>query len=137
MGADDDRRAVKTYVPGHQKDAWSDHADRLDMSTSEFVRTMVQAGRRNFELPELERPEGTPDEESGEGSSSGRDSGGSDLEDRVVEALRSDGVMSWDQLLAAVTEDVEDRLESTLEGLQDDNRVRYSGRDGGYVLTDE
>jgi hypothetical protein len=36
-----------------------------------------------------------------------------------------------------VTEDVEDRLESTLEGLQDDNRVRYSGRDGGYVLTDE
>jgi len=133
MGADDDRSAVKTYVPGHQKDAWSDHADRLDMSTSEFVRTMVQAGRRNFELPDLEGP----DEEPGEGTSSGRDPRGSSLEDRIVEALRSDGVMSWDQLLAAVTEDVEDRLESTLDGLQDDNRVRYSGRDGGYVLTDE
>ena len=46
----DDRRSVKTYVPAEQKDRWQEHADELGMSQSEFVRTMVQAGRRGFSL---------------------------------------------------------------------------------------
>lgn len=124
----DDRRSVKTYVPAAQKDVWQDHADRLDMSQSEFVRTMVQAGRRGFTTPETETTEDT--------HSSGVDPGGSDLETRIERALE-DGPCTWDELVTVVTGDVEDRLEHTLEALQDRNRVRYSGRDGGYVLADE
>ncbi len=54
MPSDDstERAVVRTYVPAYQKAHWQDHADELDMSQSEFVRTMVQAGRSGFEPPE-------------------------------------------------------------------------------------
>ncbi|WP_434522094.1 DUF5805 domain-containing protein [Halorubrum sp. AS12] len=123
-----DRQSVKTYVPAEQKDAWRDHADELDMSLSEFVRTMVQAGRKGF----------APTDATGreEPASEGSDPGGHDLEKRVHTVLKS-GPCSWDELVQAVVGDMEDELEATLDDLQDRNRVRYSGRDGGYVLTDE
>jgi hypothetical protein len=123
----DDRRSVKTYVPAAQKDVWRDHADQLDMSQSEFVRTMVQAGRRGFATPETQTTEET--------HSSDVDPRGSGLETRVERAL-ADGPCTWDELIDVVTGDVEDRLEHTLDALQDRNRVRYSGKDGGYVLVD-
>ncbi|WP_283404076.1 DUF5805 domain-containing protein [Halorubrum sp. DM2] len=123
-----DRQSVKTYVPAEQKDVWRNHADELDMSLSEFVRTMVQAGRKGF----------APTESSGdeEPASDPSDPGGRDLETRVHAVLES-GPRSWDELVEAVIGDVEDELEATLDDLQAQNRVRYSGRDGGYVLTDE
>ena len=122
--ADEDSVAVKTYVPPYQKERWQEHADRLGMSQSEFVRTMVQAGRRDFEVPE--RSAGS--EESGEAATSG-------LEPRVKELLdRKDG-RSWDELVEAVTEDTEDRLEAALDALQERNVVKYSGREG-YVLAE-
>jgi hypothetical protein len=119
---------VKTYVPTEQKELWRDHADELDMSLSEFVRTMVQAGRRGFAPTDS----GTAEEPA----SGASDPGGRDLEAGVREALES-GPRSWDELVEVVVGDVEDELEATLDELQDRNRVRYSGREGGYVLTDE
>ena len=47
-GEDTSRTQVRTYVPAYQKSEWESHADELDMSQSEFVRTMVQAGRTRF-----------------------------------------------------------------------------------------
>jgi hypothetical protein len=124
----DDRRSVKTYVPATQKDMWQEHADQLDMSQSEFLRTMVQAGRRGFTTPEMNVTEET--------SSPRVDPRGSDLETRIERALAR-GPCTWEELVEVVVGDVEDRLERTLDTLQDQNRVRYSGRDGGYVLTNE
>ena len=123
-----DRQSVKTYVPSEQKEVWRGHADELDMSLSEFVRTMVQAGRKGF----------APTESAGseEPASEPADPGGHDLERGVQRALES-GPRSWDELVQAVVGDVEDELEATLDDLQERNRVRYSGREGGYVLTDE
>ncbi len=123
-----DRRSVKTYVPESQKTEWQRHADELGMSQSEFVRTMVQAGRRGFTL---DGP-GNTEEPDVEGSNPR----GNALETRV-ERILSNGARSWDELIDAVSGDLEDRLEETLDSLQDRNRVRYSGRDGGYTLTDE
>jgi hypothetical protein len=120
--AGDDTRAVKTYVPVYQKEKWQEHADRLGMSQSEFVRTMVQAGRRDFEVPE--RP---ASEEGGEAGTSG-------LEPRVRDVLDPDTHRSWDELVERLTDDIEDRLEETLADLQEQNAVQYSGRHGGYVL---
>ena len=124
-GADTDRTAVKTYVPSYQKAVWQAHADDLDMSQSEFVRTMVQAGRREFELDPVE-PE-----------DSGSDPGGQGLEDRVLEILRDEGAMSWDELLSTVTENIEDALDDALDDLQSENRIKYSGRAGGYTLLED
>ncbi|WP_435073574.1 DUF5805 domain-containing protein [Halorubrum sp. HHNYT27] len=124
----EDRRSVKTYVPVDQKDRWQDHADELGMSQSEFVRTMVQAGRRGFSTADSGNPVDT--------DPSGSDPRGDALETQVESAL-SEGPLSWEELVEAVVGDFEDRLETALDELQDRNRVRYNGRKGGYTLTDE
>ena len=127
-----ERTRVQTYVPAYQKDVWQDHADDLGMTQSEFVRTMVQAGRRGF----LSTKDGVSTDDPAEGPSSGSDPGGERIEEAVVDALR-DEPLDWEQLVERLTADVEDRLDDALASLQDANRLRYSGRDGGYVLTDE
>ncbi|MFC6728654.1 DUF5805 domain-containing protein [Natronoarchaeum mannanilyticum] len=161
--ADTSRTAVKTYVPTYQKRLWADHADELGMSQSEFVRTMVQAGRSDFSPPEATGETGefsapreqeesvkeqdrgemeprsggaTPGVESGETGSSqtGSDNSGDDLTDRVLEVLDRDGVLSWDELVEAVTDDIERQLDEAVQELQDENAIRYSGREGGYTV---
>jgi hypothetical protein len=124
-GVDTERTAVKTYVPAYQKAEWQAHADDLDMTQSEFVRTMVQAGRREFELDPVETEQ------------SDADPRGQPLEERVLDILRSEGAKSWDDLRSAVTEDIEDSLDETLTALQNENRIAYSGRAGGYTLQED
>ncbi|RAW46192.1 hypothetical protein DQW50_05300 [Halorubrum sp. 48-1-W] len=123
-----DRRSVKTYVPAEQKSTWQRHADELGMSQSEFVRTMVQAGRRGFSLSTESNRE-QPDPE-------GSNPGGNDLERRIESAI-ADGHRSWDDLVEAVFDGFEESLEEALDSLQERDRVRYSGREGGYTLVDE
>jgi hypothetical protein len=60
---------------------------------------------------------------------------GNALETRVLELLKSD-TYSWDELLEAVADDIESRLDETLTDLQSENRIRYSGRHGGYTVVD-
>lgn len=120
-----ERTSVKTYVPEYQAEAWADHAEELGMSKSEFVRSMVQAGRNGFEgVDSGSDPQGSEAEE------------GVAFEGRVVSALDGE-TRSWDELLAALTDDVEARLDEALSDLQAENRVQYSGREGGYTLVDD
>jgi hypothetical protein len=125
-GADTERTAVKTYVPSYQRDEWDDHADELEMSRSEFVRSMVQAGRRGFGAVAAGRSEGAGRDQQSS------DSNG-DLEADVL-ALLEEEPREWDELLAELTDDIERRLEETLQELQSAGRVQHSGREGGYVL---
>jgi hypothetical protein len=118
-----------TYVPAYQKSEWKTHAEELGMSQAEYVRTMVQAGRKGFELDST-----TADLE---GSSDPSDPGGSDLETRVLDAFNSEDILSWETLVDSLSSNFEDRLEETLESLQEENRIRYSGRHGGYTLVDK
>ena len=130
-----ERTSVRTYVPAFQKERWQEDADELGMSQSEFVRTMVQAGRRGFELERTTSPSesavsSNPEEPPSPDATPGVDG----LEDRVVDVLEDGGHYDWDELLAALTDDIEQRLDDTLQELQSAGRVRYSGRHGGYVL---
>ena len=120
-----ERASVKTYVPAYQKEEWKRHAEELGMTQSEFVRTMVQAGRRGFDLGSAE-PRASPSA-----------AGGADIEDGVVEILSADDHLSWDELAERLAGDFEDRLEETLQRLQGENRVQYSGRHGGYTVVDD
>ncbi|WP_418279814.1 DUF5805 domain-containing protein [Halorubrum sp. DTA98] len=123
----DDRRSVKTYVPAHQKSEWQRHADELGMSQSEFVRTMVQAGRRGFSLGD--------EANRSQDRSAGDDPGGQGLERRIESVLAAE-TLPWEALFEEISGDLEDRIEDALESLQDRNRVRYNGREGGYTLID-
>lgn len=118
------KTSVKTYLPTYQKEAWQNHAESLDMSQSEFVRTMVQAGRRGFDVT------------SEDGTSTDTTPGGNGLERQVLELVSSEP-RSWDELLDAVVSDIESRLDETLSSLQASNRIQYSGRDGGYVPVED
>jgi hypothetical protein len=131
---DTERQTVVTYVPAYQKARWAEDADQLGMSQSEFVRTMVQAGRRDFGVPGDPAEAGEDVENVPEGASDRTD--GEGFEDRVREALEVDGHLSWDDLLARLTDDIEGRLDETLQRLQSADEVQYSGRHGGYTLTE-
>ncbi len=125
--ARDDRASIKVHLPRWQKQRWVANAEQLDMSQSEFVRSMVQAGRRGAS------------ETSVETGSDGATPRGEDLEARVLDVLRSSDAdhLGWEELLAGVTDDIEAQLEATLDSLQEANRIKYSGRNGGYTTHDE
>ena len=125
-----ERVTVKSYVPAYQRENWREHADRLNMSLSEFVRTMTQAGRRSFEMPAA-----SAETSDGDGSSDD-DPTGERLEETVLDHVEETGGADWDALVATATDDLEDRLDEALERLQAENRLRYSGRAGGYVPVD-
>jgi hypothetical protein len=118
-------------VPEYQKTEWKRHAEELGMSQAEFVRTMVQAGRSGFDLEGLN---GTAESNPAEGPPGDVTPGGNGLEDRVLELLESESHLSWEELVAGLTDDIEDRLDETLGELQRDNRIQYSGRHGGYTV---
>ena len=121
---DTSRKTVKTFVPAYQKEEWKHHADDLDMSQSEFVRTMVQAGRRDFEIETTQ--ESQPDIGDGD-----------ELEEQILSVLSTSEHLSWEELVEELTNNIEDRLDETIQQLQTENRIRYSGRHGGYALTVE
>ncbi|MDH5021106.1 DUF5805 domain-containing protein [Halobacterium rubrum] len=123
--ADEDRVVVKTYVPSEQKATWREHAEELDMTQSEFLRTMVQAGRRGF----LGDPE--------EGGSGDATPGGSGLEDRVLSVVDSASVVSWDELVAELSGDFEDRLDDAVQSLSESGAIRFDPRREGYVRQDD
>ncbi|AHG03700.1 hypothetical protein HALDL1_08880 [Halobacterium sp. DL1] len=123
--AGDDRAVVKTYVPAHQKEQWVTHAEEMDMSLSEFLRSMVQAGRRGF-LTDRE-----------EGGSEGSDPRGQGLEDRVLATLSAEGVVSWDQLVDELSGDFEDRLDETVQALSEAGEIRFDPRRDGFVLQED
>ena len=55
-----------------------------------------------------------------------------ELREAVLDAL-DDGPYSWDELVERMTDDIEAQLDAALDGLQESNQVRYSGRKGGYT----
>ncbi|GAB7012704.1 DUF5805 domain-containing protein [Halolamina salina] len=130
MAEDSETVQVKTRVPAHQREQWRAAADDLGMSQSEFVRTMVQAGRNGFESSDEPSSTGNPEE----AGSSGSNPRGDVLETRVHEVLSSEEAIGWDELVDSVLGDFEDRLDRIT---QESEEIRYSGREGGYVLDGE
>ena len=104
---DTSRTVVQTYVPAYQRAEWDEHAEDLGMSRSEFVRTMVQAGRRGYGGDPV-APQQADDSNSPEdGAAAAAESG---IRDRIVDALQEETALSWDELREAVAQCVLDLL---------------------------
>lgn len=124
---------VSLRIPRHQREEWQAHAGELDMAQSEFVVSMVQAGRRGFEA------------EAGDGASGSRSEPGSPpatpgvegLESRVQAVIRDRGVASWDEIVEELVEDFETELDRAVKELDNADVIQHAPRDGGYVLTDD
>lgn len=135
-----ERVVVQTYVPKYQRENWDGWADELDMNRSEFIRTMVQAGRRVYVDDSVGGGAASMapgDDEAADPTDGTVDSDADSLIETVRELLAEEGCLDWDELLTAVSGDIETRLEDALEALQAENHVKYSGREGGYVLQEE
>lgn len=128
MSEDNDRVSVQTYVPQYQGEIWKEEAEEMEMSQAEFVRTMVQAGRNRFDLQPLEKKEQSPKQDSEDKST---------IKNRVCNAISRQGPLEWEELIDALTEDIETKLDRALEELQSDNKIFYDGREGGYKLREE
>lgn len=129
MPDDEGRVTVSTYVPAHQRERWREDAERLGMSQSEFLRTMVQAGRRGFTLD-------SDTENSVEPDVPGSNPRGNGLETALLEILRTTGPLGWSELTEELIGDLEDDVESALLELQAENRIHHSPREGTYSLAE-
>jgi len=109
---DTSRVVVKTYVPAYQCEEWDDHAEDLGMSRSEFVKSMVQAGRRGFEpeqrLENHPQTGGHPESDNRAEPTESEQS----LEESVLDALSATEYTTWEALLADITDDIESRLQT-------------------------
>jgi len=128
---DTSRAVVQTYVPRYQREEWDEHAEDLEMSRSEYVRTMVQAGRRGFgAAPDRQESTDTGENETERPELDDE----AVLQERIVEVIEQEDCLSWEELVTAVAGDIETRIERALGELQDEGAVRHSGRRGGYLL---
>lgn len=118
-----DRTAVRTYIPEHQHGIWKDDADSMDMSLSEFVRSMVQAGRRGFDLSDG----GDTNNPTGDGVWS---------REIVLEAIREEPYTSSEQLIDERREGMEAELDGLLNTLLKEGLIEYRGRRDGFVIAD-
>lgn len=130
---DTERVAVRTYVPAYQRDEWEREADQLEMSRAEYVRTMVQAGRREFSIDEPS----SKTKNAVEARSAGFEPGSDALRSRVLDVLEREGLCDWDDLVGGVTKDLEEQVEDVIDALQRENQIRYDGRRGGYTVIDD
>ena len=122
------RVTINTYVPEYQRDLWKQHAGLLDMNLSEFVRVMVQAGRRDFDI-------GTTNNENIlKVNFDDKTPGVSGIKIQLLNFLQNDECLGWDKLVQKLTVALEDELELALTQLQEENLIGYSGRLGGYTL---
>ena len=126
-----ERVSVQTYVPADQREMWRQEAADMDMSQAEYVRSMVQAGRRGFDLV------GDGERKAEDRSSSDVHPGDSALKDRILEVLRNAEVADWDDVRDGVTDDIDERIDGALSALQAEDVIRYSGRRDGYVVVED
>lgn len=145
--ADDDRSSdsnangspetVRLSVPEYQLDEWAAHAEALEMSTNEFVRSMVQAGRRGFDesAPDVlgrtdtEGEAGVATDPAGDGPTNG-------LRTELLAVLSASEYRSWDDLSESVVDEIEAALDAELRSLLDEGRVDHSPREDGYRLVE-
>lgn len=129
MPEEADRVTVSTYVPADQRNRWREDAEALDMSQSEFVRAMVQTGRRGFNLDGA-------DTNPAETDVAGSNPRGNDLKSAILDLLDREGQLGWSDLVDELLGGLEGDIEDALITLQEQGRIQHSPRNGTYALVE-
>jgi hypothetical protein len=116
---------LELSVPQNLLRAWEHQAEQAKLSVSEYVVRMTEAGRMSVQM----QPAG--------GDESGAAMSVEQLTDEIVDELRHENAVAWEQLVDAISRNLEERMEEALGRLQEDDVVRYSGLEGGYHLVEE
>lgn len=113
------RKRARTSVPEDQLEIWDEEAEEMDLTRAEYIRLMIQAGRRQFPVCDTDESD---------------ESEGINIEARVLDALREHGELTWDELDAEVIGDLEQQVEQAVDDLEDEGMVETSLRDNTVSL---
>lgn len=102
---------IKLSVPEHLCEKWDEDADKYADSRSEFIRMMVEAGRKKFKAIE---------EEADESNSLG---------ETVLEIVESNEGAAPEEIL----DELEQEMMTELERLDNSGEINYSPKEGGYI----
>lgn len=108
---------VKTYLPTAQKTEWENHAAELDMSMSEFIRCMVQSGRKPFTVENDQNQDVTP---------------GVDGYKTIILDILSTEPHTWEELEDEILGELSSTLEKELQELIEAGQVTLQPRTGEY-----
>lgn len=118
MPRTDKRKRIRTSAPNEQIEIWEEEADAMNVTRAEYMRLMIQAGRRQFPICDTGNAE----------------SDGLHIENQVLSALEEEGELTWEELIEAAVGDIEEQIEETLEKLDDDGKVSISIRNNTVSL---
>ena len=146
---DTERVAITARVPAYQKEEWVKEADKLDMSQSEYLRTLVQAGRHDLGIAEdigpvihaehsigSDQEEQINDSQHQDTSTEQFNLRSDGLKAHLLEEIEREEILSFDDLVRTIAGDIEEQVDDALADLQSSDRVRYNGREGGYTMVE-
>lgn len=116
---------LNVAVPEHQRDVYDEEAEQMGFaSRAAYVRSMINAGRRDFGLD----PQG----------SGGEDTTLEDfVEQRIVAIIDDADGASRDAVIEEVTGDIEQTVTDCLARLDDAGKIDYDIQQDGLVVRSE
>ena len=116
---------LNVAVPPHQRNVYDEEAEQMGFaSRAAYVRSMVNAGRRDFGL----NPQGT----------GGEDTTLEDfIEQRIVAIIADADGASRDAVVEEITGDIEETVTDSLARLDDAGRIDYDIQQDGLVIRSE
>ncbi len=115
-------KKLNVGVPDHQLEIYDEEAEEMGFSSrAEYIRSMINAGRREFGL----NPQGATGEDASPQAS---------LDERILSILDEADGLAQEEVVNAVTADVEEQVTETLNQLNDEGRIDYDVRQGGFVI---
>ncbi len=117
-----DKKKLNTTVPRYQLELYDEEAEQMGFSSrSEFIRSMINAGRRDFGLDS--------------GGTTGEDGVPQrSLEQRVVRLIEEADGLTEQEVVDALTENTEKRVTEILNDLNDEGVIDYDVRQSGFVM---
>lgn len=104
------------FVEEEMKEEWDEESDQLNMSRSEFIRSMVHAGRK-----QISQLNPKPEQES------------SNVREQVLAAIPKDEAKPVDEIVNEVVNPIEkDIQENILPHLDENNEIRFDPQEKGY-----
>ena len=104
MTTDETTAYATASLPEWQKQQWEKEADTMNMTLSCYTRTMVEAGRSKIGTTEAHTPS-----EFTTGN----------IEDQIRETLAEEGPLTWGELLDAMLQNMENRIDQTVSEMAD------------------
>lgn len=113
----DETKHIGFNVPIDECEEWMSEKEEMNMTNSEFCRSMIRAGRRNLNLTDAH-----PDNQG---------TNLDEIENEVIKCLSSTDAKSFNEIIDSLVGDIEDEVQEVLLENED---ATYIPKEDGYIL---